>query len=205
MLIYTPRPGSKTEAAVEYLRAHGGRATAIDIAEAIDTERKNLHATFAAAIGAGLIEAWELTDGAGYALCEETAKPRAPAPAHDRAQNLADLVGTVAAVPARRGRSVVDGDPAKAKRTPRAMAKRPRLPDAPESKAAPRRVKASPPPATPSVDMRCGMFNDGSLRIEAGDSDVKVRFFEEDSNNGVFTFTPAAAAVLIDYVKGLPS
>jgi hypothetical protein len=53
--------------------------------------------------------------------------------------------------------------------------------------------------------MRCGMFNDGSLRIEAGDSDVKVRFFEEDSNNGVFTFTPAAAAVLIDYVKGLPS
>lgn len=183
MLNYTPRPGSKTEAAVEYLRAHGGRATAIDIAEAIDTERKNLYATFAAAIGAGLIEACELADGAGYALCGATREWAAvPVPAAS------------AAVPARRGRSVVDGDPAKAKRTPRAMAKRPRLPDAPEPRVAPRRVKASPPPvATPDEPFRCGFFSDGTLRLEGCNL--------LDGQVAQVTLSTAAAKVLATYLQ----
>lgn len=75
---YTPRPGSKTAAAVDYLRAHGGAAKFIDIAEAADTERKNLQATLKSAIDNGLIEACELPDGKGYRLCEAVDGQAAP-------------------------------------------------------------------------------------------------------------------------------
>jgi hypothetical protein len=183
MLTYTPRPGSKTEAAVEYLRTHGGRATAIDIAEAVDTERKNLHAIFAAAIGAGLIEGCTLPDGPGYALCGAGREWSAvPVPAASAAA------------------SAGSGSTAAAKPTPDTPKRRGRPQGVPKAEK-PRR---SPPPATPSVEMRCGLFNDGSLRIEAGDTDALVRFFE-DGNETTITFTPAAAAALIDYVRRLPS
>jgi hypothetical protein len=68
MLEYIPRPGSKTETAVAYLRAHGGAATAIDLCEAMDTSRKNLPSQFKAAIDNGLLEACALPDGMGYRL-----------------------------------------------------------------------------------------------------------------------------------------
>lgn len=68
MNTYTPRPGSRTAAAVNYLRAHNGEATAIDIAEACDTERKNLPAQFKAALDNGLLEACYLPEGKGYRL-----------------------------------------------------------------------------------------------------------------------------------------
>lgn len=68
MTTYIPRPGSKTEAAVDYLRAHGGAATAIDICDAIDTTRKNLPSQFKAAVERGLLEACDLPDGMGYRL-----------------------------------------------------------------------------------------------------------------------------------------
>lgn len=75
---YTPRPGSKTAAAVDYLRANGGAAKFIDIAEAADTERKNLPATLKSAIDNGLIEACDLPDGKGYRLCDAVDDPAAP-------------------------------------------------------------------------------------------------------------------------------
>lgn len=75
---YTPRPGSKTAAAVDYLRTHGGAAKFIDIAEATDTERKNLPATLKSAIDNGLIEACDLPDGKGYRLCEAVDGRAAP-------------------------------------------------------------------------------------------------------------------------------
>lgn len=65
---YTPRPGSKTEAAVAYLRAQGGAATAIDLSDAIDSPRKNLPAQFKAAIDNRLLEACDLPAGMGYRL-----------------------------------------------------------------------------------------------------------------------------------------
>lgn len=68
MNVYTPRPGSKTAAAVDYLLAHGAAATAIDIAEACDSERKNLPACFKAAIDNGLLEVCDLPEGKGYRL-----------------------------------------------------------------------------------------------------------------------------------------
>lgn len=68
MNVYTPRPGSRTAAAVEYLLSHGAAATAIDLAEACDTERKNLPATLKAAIDNGLIEACDLPEGKGYRM-----------------------------------------------------------------------------------------------------------------------------------------
>jgi len=89
MIIYTPRPGSKTEAAVAYLRANGGSATAAAICEACDTERKNLTAQFKAAIDNGLLEACDLPEGTGYRLVGTDApgtartapKPAAPSTA----------------------------------------------------------------------------------------------------------------------------
>ncbi len=69
MSTYVPRPGSRTEAAINYLRAQGGAATAIDVAEAIDTERNNLPATLKAAMDNGLLEPWDLPNGKGYCLC----------------------------------------------------------------------------------------------------------------------------------------
>jgi len=68
MITYIPRPGSKTETAVAYLRAHGGAATAIALSDAIDSPRKNLPAQFKAAIDNGLLEACDLPDGMGYRL-----------------------------------------------------------------------------------------------------------------------------------------
>jgi hypothetical protein len=67
---YTPRPGSKTEIAVNYLRTHGGCATAIDLCEAMDCPRKNLPAMLKAAIDHGLLEPHPLPAGAGYRLVE---------------------------------------------------------------------------------------------------------------------------------------
>lgn len=88
MIAYTPRPGSKTALAVEYLTAHGGAATAIDLAEALDTERKNLPATFAAAIQHGLIAVCDLPNGKGYRLRGDS-KGATPAPVPPPAAPLA--------------------------------------------------------------------------------------------------------------------
>lgn len=95
MSTYTPRPGSKTEAAVAYLRAHGGAATAIALSDAIDSPRKNIPAQFRAAIDRGLLEACDLPEGMGYRLvgpdapgtpraAPETAEPRMAWPAPEK-------------------------------------------------------------------------------------------------------------------------
>lgn len=88
MIAYTPRPGSKTALAVEYLTAHGGAATAIDLAEALDTERKNLPASFLAAVEAGLLEPCDLPNGKGYRLRGDS-KGATPAPVPPPAAPLA--------------------------------------------------------------------------------------------------------------------
>ena len=93
MINYIPRPGSKTEAAVNYLRAHGGAATAVALSDAIDTARKNLAAQLKAATERGLLEPCDLPDGMGYRLVgtESPGTPRtarvclAPAPLPDAA------------------------------------------------------------------------------------------------------------------------
>ncbi len=100
MIIYTPRPGSKTEAAVAYLRAHGGAATAIALSDAIDSPRKNLPAQFKAAIDNGLLEACDLPDGMGYRLVGTDApgtarvppKPTAPSTAAPGGAHLAQTL-----------------------------------------------------------------------------------------------------------------
>ncbi len=68
MINYIPRQGSKTEAAIDYLRANGGAVTAIQLSDAIDIERKNMPALFKAAIDKGVLEACDLPDGMGYRL-----------------------------------------------------------------------------------------------------------------------------------------
>lgn len=80
MIEYIPRPGSKTAAAVDYLRAHGGAATTIALCDAIDTTRKNLPSQFKAAVERGLLEACDLPSGMGYRLVGTGAPgtPRAP-------------------------------------------------------------------------------------------------------------------------------
>lgn len=200
---YTPRPGSKTEAAVNFIRSQGGSALARDIAEAIDADRKNLPALFTAAIAGGLLEAWDLPNGAGYCVCGSPAPGAAAAkakttleptpaipPAETRGEALARELQVAKAIPARRSRS---------------MAQKPKViaaADLPKAKKL-GRTNSVPPPVTQA--MRCGMFNDGTLRIEAGDAEATVRFFEENSDDAVITFTPAAAAVLIDYIRRMPS
>lgn len=80
MITYAPKPGSKTAATVAYLRANGGAATSSAICDAIDTDRKNLPAQFAAAIAHGLLEPCHLPDGMGYRLAGTDAPgtPRTP-------------------------------------------------------------------------------------------------------------------------------
>lgn len=206
MINYTPRPGSKTEAAVNYLHANGGRALAVDIAEAIDTERKNLHASFSAAIAAGLMEACELPGGAGYGLCD--AAPAAAAPAAAAPAAAAADKPTPAAAPAapakRSGRSPAAklAKPAKAARRTQAekeaASKTARMKRIERSRKAHELALAVPKPAPASASVagtfRCGFFSDGTLRLEG--------LNRIDGGAAEVTLSAEAAHVLTDYLKG---
>lgn len=180
---YVPRPGSKTEAAVDYLRANGGRALAVDIAEAVDTERKNLHALFTAAIAAGLMESCDLPGGPGYGLCSAApaaaaAAPIKPAPA-----------AAPQAPTKRRGRPPV----AKPAKPPRALIAK----EIQRRKAVKRpRTAPAPAPAPASSSFRCGFFSDGTLRLEGCDADMTA----VGGGYGGINLSPGAAAVLTDFL-----
>ena len=115
MTSYTPRAGSKTEAAIAYLRAHGGAASALNLSEEIDSPRKNLPAQFKAAIDNGLLEACDLPLGMGYRLVgteapgtPRLAPPRKPVPA---GFDLPDFLRTAAAKPKRQPKPGVGKNP----------------------------------------------------------------------------------------------
>lgn len=184
---YEPRPGSKTAAAIDYLRQNGGIAPRAEMCNAADIDTKNMLPILQTAIDHGVIEYCKLEDGTpAVRICDA-----APADAN-RNQALASLVGTTKAVPARRGRSVIDGQPAKGKRTVRQIAKRPRLPDA-EAHNSRRRAQVPPPVATPDEPFRCGFFSDGTLRLEGCNL--------LDGTAAQVTLSTAAAKVLASYLR----
>lgn len=72
-MTYIPRAGSKTEAAVNYLRSHGGSALRTELRDECDIDINNQSATFQAAINNGLLEHVELPGGMGYRLTDGAA------------------------------------------------------------------------------------------------------------------------------------
>lgn len=57
---YEPKPGSKVEAALDYIRKQGGCARSKDIAQAIGVESKNVMAILGAAVDSGVLVACDV-------------------------------------------------------------------------------------------------------------------------------------------------
>lgn len=221
---YTPRPGSKTEAAVNYLSAHGGAACAIDLAEAIDTERKNLPAQFKAAIDHGLIEPCDLPEGFGYRLRGADARgtpsepPAKKVPSSIAATSANAGQGTGDAIPKRgRGRPALGH--ASAPKAPKKVQSLPAPPPAseeagrypiPEFLRAAARRKASQPaaaeggepigPVTALAAFRVGEFSDGTLRLEGRHGELQVCMDADGDQYDAVTLSPAAARTLIEFL-----
>lgn len=202
---YTPRPGSKTEAAVDYLRAHGGAAIAIALAEAIDTERKNLPAQFKPAIDHGLIEPCDLPDGFGYRLAgtdapgtqreapERKRKPAAALPTLPTLQALGEA-------PKRgRGRPKSTDKPIKTK-----------APTVTKPKA-PKKVQPLPALSLPPVQgegrggdgdaraFRVGEYSDGPIRLEGMEPAMAITHNAGEGCNAC-TLSPTAARTLVEFL-----
>ena len=223
MNTYTPRPGSKTEAAIEYLRANGGAATAIDLAEAIDTECKNMQAIFLAAIGGGLIEACDLTAGVGYRLCGTDAagtarpaparKPKAPAAAKVQpaaAVSAADLRRIAKVEPYLGAMPVTPAKPAKAKKPAKAAPTPQPPPSLPleEGGVSPSPLQgegrggdgaATSQSQTSHATFRVGEYSDGSIRIEGIDPALVLTHNAGEGPHAV-TLSPAAARILVEFL-----
>jgi hypothetical protein len=115
-MTYTPRPGSKTEAAIDLIREKGGFALCTDIRDACDIDLKNIPGTFRAALDSGLLEYVETAEGMGYRLMAGTV-----APTETRAETMARELQVSQVIPAR-----------KPPPTARSMAKKPKLKTAKE-------------------------------------------------------------------------
>lgn len=185
MLSYAPRPGSKTEAAVAFITGNGGEALCTEIRDAVDIDLKNQHASFSAAVDAGLLERCDLAGGAGYKIVgAKSSTAPAAKPAETRAESLARELQVTKAVPARRSRSMAQ----KPKVIAAAELKKPK----PLQKQ--KRKNGSPPPmAAPDEPFRCGFFSDGTLRLEGCN--------QLDGTAAQVTLSTAAARVLANYLR----
>lgn len=205
MNVYTPRPGSRTAAAVEYLLSHGAAATAIDLAEACDTERKNLLATLKAAIDNGLIEACYLPEGKGYRM-RGLVGDGAPVVTtlQDPVTTLQDPVTTLP-------------KPKKAKRaatvkkmetvaTPPPTEIRPYVGAMPKNRPATPRKEKAPPLPNPSptrgegpAGFRIGHYSDGSVRLEGLAPAMIITDGASELPNSVM-LTPEAAKLMARFL-----
>jgi hypothetical protein len=209
---YTPRPGSKTEAAVNFLRANGGQATAAQLAEGIDTEQKQFCGLFGAAITNGFLVEIEIGGKRGYRLGNATQETKAEA--------LARELQVTSAVPARRSAApwfnppaIIPGEgateapaPAQAekpepkKKTVRQMARSLKI----ESFADAKPETFSPPPVAivaqiPARPFKVGKFSDGTLRLEGVEADIFMEPFE-DTEVTAITLSRDAAEKLVAYL-----
>ena len=200
---YSPRPGSKTEAAVTYLRAQGGAATAIDIADEIDTERKNLQACFSAAIGAGLLEPCDLPAGVGYRLCGTDA-PGTPRPAprpkvQPEAPPKAQSLAAVSDKDLRRAdlRRIVKVEPY----TCATSKAKPAKPAKPAKTVKPDHPAPDPAAGDPAAaaTFRVGEYSDGTLRLEGLDPALIVTNGCGERMDAVI-LSPAAARILVEFM-----
>lgn len=200
MIHYIPRPGSKTEAAVAYLAAHGGAATTLDIAEHIDTERKNLPAQFKAAIENGLIEACDLPEGVGYRLCGADAPGTArPAPVKKSPSPLAGEGRGEGGEPATEIRPYLG-------KMPKAKPTKPRKPKTPVADLISGTGKMVPPLPNPSPaggeglqGFRVGEYSDGAVRLE-GLAPVMIITDGAGELPSSVMLSPAAARLLVAFL-----
>ena len=210
---YTPRPGSKTEAAVEYLRAKGGAAIAIALAEAIDTDRKNLQALFKPAVDHGLIEPCDLPEGFGYRLAgtdapgtqrEAPQRKRKPAAALPALPTL----GSLGQAPKRgRGRPRKSDAPAQATKgkASRKAKVQPVPAPFPAKEAAgaypvPEFLRAKPSdPVATAPAFRIGQYSDGSIRLEGLEPAMALT---HNAGEGpcACMLSPAAARTLVEFL-----
>jgi hypothetical protein len=210
---YTPRPGSKTEAAVNYLSAHAGAAGAIDLAEAIDTERKNLPAQFKAAIDHGLIEPCDLPEGFGYRLRGADARgtpretPAKKVPSSIAATSANAGQGTGDAIP-KRGRGRPPLGHASAPKAPKKVQSLPAPPPAsedagrypiPEFLRAAAEGASQSAPVTAVASFRCGEYSDGSIRIEGLEPSMTLTHNAGEGPHACM-LSPAAARTLIEFL-----
>lgn len=182
---YTPRAGSKTEAAVTFLKSRGGTALCTEIRDEVDIDLKNQIAAFQAAVDNGLMERIETESGMAYRLCDGRQMQET------RAETMARELQVSKVIPARK-------PPPSAKTARRAMAKKPKLKTSAELDKKPVRGPKITP--RPSATFTCGRFMDGSLRIEGIDADMKLDAFEDGSKIAI-TISPSAGRLLAAFLS----
>jgi hypothetical protein len=183
---YTPRAGSKTEAAVAFLKNRGGTALCTEIRDEVDIDLKNQIAAFQAAVDNGLMERVETEKGMAYRLCDGEQQQET------RAETMARELRVSKVIPARK-------PPPTAKTSTRAMAKMPKLKTSAELEKKPGRRQKTAPRAL-NATFTCGRFMDGSIRIEGIQADMKLDAFD-DGNKIAITISPAAGRQLVEFLS----
>lgn len=192
---YIPRPGSKTEAAIEFIKKNGGRARSKEIAVAVNSDTKNILTMLQAAVDGGTLmcckvevpgepaqneyriaagmpapefKNFRVKPGGGLASpAPSAAVPTTPGPTQQRSasEQLAAELIVSQAVPPRRAR---------------AMAKRPKLVESPLpaiQTAAPSRRRSA---TAPSSAAHFAVWSDGAVDVVAHPSAIRLRADEAE-------------------------
>lgn len=164
---YTPRPGSKAEAAAIALQAAaGGELSTADLADEIDVESGTLHAVLSVPIKWGYLARerrdgitwWRMGDGTPAAAAAADGEPEAPPAEPPRRASRVKAVAPRMQPYQRRAQSTKRAAPAKTARPK------------PKPRAALVTVVSPPPSATAPLaaapSLSCAVFNTGELLLE---------------------------------------